>query len=225
MRRIGVFGGTFDPVHAGHLGSAAQAQATFGFDELLFVPAGDPPHRQGERLTAFDHRFAMLTLATQGFDRFLVSDIERQRPGPTYTVDTLRLLQVERGAVRLCFLMGSDSFAQITTWHRWSELPELADIVVLHRVTAWGDELLARAPEQWRSRLELVRPGERVAAADASGPRIFLLDHEPFPVSATELRARLHDGLPVGTLVPPEVYRYIVKYHLYQPSGDQRDGR
>jgi nicotinate-nucleotide adenylyltransferase len=225
MRRVGVFGGTFDPVHLGHLGAAAQAQATFHFDELLFVPAGDPPHKQGEPLTPFAHRFAMLTLATRPFERYLVSDIERQRPGPTYTVDTLRLLRGDRGAGRLRFLMGSDSFVQVTSWHRWDELLDLADIVVLHRVTSWGEELVARAPAAWRPYLEWVVPGALVAEPEVDRPHIFLLDHAPFPVSATDLRRRLRDGEPASHLLPPEVYRYIVKYHLYEHSGDSPDGR
>jgi nicotinate-nucleotide adenylyltransferase len=225
MRRIGVFGGTFDPVHAGHLGPAALAQAAFAFDELVFVPAGDPPHKQGEPLTPFAHRFAMLVLATQAWDRFYVSDIERQRPGPTYTVDTLRLLRERQRSDRLYFLMGSDSFAQIASWHRWEELADLASLVVLHRATAWGDDLAALVPARLRSSLELVGESARVSDPEPGATRVYLLDHEPFPVSATLLRERLRRGEPVGDLVPPEVYRYIVKYHLYQHSGEPTDGR
>ncbi len=223
MRRLGVFGGTFDPVHIGHLGPAALAQATFTFDELLFVPAGKPPHKQNEPLTPFAHRFAMLALATQDNERFLVSDIELRRRGPTYTVDTLRLLRERRASDRIFFIMGSDSFAQIDTWHRWEELVELADLVVLHRATAWGEELAARVPALLRPRLCRVEPGD--ATGDSEPGRIFLLEHEPFGVSSTTLRERLRAGQPVGDLVPPQVYRYIVKYHLYQHSGEPTDGR
>jgi nicotinate-nucleotide adenylyltransferase len=225
MRRVGVFGGTFDPVHVGHLGPALRALATFRFDELVFIPAGDPPHKQGEPLTPFAHRFAMLALATQPYDRVFVSDLEQQRPGPTYTVDTLQLLRERHGSDRLYFLMGSDSFAQIATWHRWEELVELADLVVLHRATAWGDELAARVPARLRPLLERVEPDAGVRAPEPGRTRVYLLDHEPFPVSATLLRDRLRRGQPIGELVPQEVYRYIVKYHLYQHSGEPTDGR
>jgi nicotinate-nucleotide adenylyltransferase len=224
MRRIGVFGGTFDPVHNGHLGPAALALATFGFDELVFIPAGDPPHKQGEPLTPFSHRFAMLTLATQADDRLLVSDIERRRRGPTYTVDTLRLLREQHRADRLFFLMGSDSFAQITTWRRWEELAELAELVVLHRATAWGEALTAQAPGLLRRCAETVTPGAPWSGGGARRPRVYLLDHEPFPVSATELRARVRAGRPIDELVPAPVHRYIVKYHLYRSSGETTDG-
>jgi nicotinate-nucleotide adenylyltransferase len=224
MRRIGIFGGTFDPVHLGHLGPALQALSTFAFDELVFVPAGDPPHKQGEPLTSFAHRFAMLALATAGYDRLFVSDIERRRPGPTYTIDTLRLLRERHPGDRLYFLMGSDSFAQITTWHRWEELVELADLVVLHRLTAWGEELAARTPERLRSRMATVAPGAGGRASDSAGACVHLLDHEPYPVSSTQLREMIRRGRPVAELLPAEVYRYIVKYHLYQDGGEPTDG-
>lgn len=224
MSRIGIFGGTFDPVHLGHLGPALQALAAFAFDELVFVPAGDPPHKQGEPLTSFAHRFAMLALATAGYERLFVSDIERQRPGPTYTIDTLRLLRERHPAERLYFLMGSDSFAQITTWHRWEELVELADLVVLHRLTAWGDELAAGAPERLRSRMATVAPGAGGRVGESAGARVHLLDHEPYPVSSTQLRGMVRQGRPVAELLPAEVYRYIVKYHLYHDSGEPTDG-
>ncbi len=224
MRRIGVFGGTFDPVHVGHLGPALQALVAFDFDELVFVPAGDPPHKRGEPLTPFAHRFAMLTLATQAYDRLFVSDIERQRPGPSYTVDTLRLLRERHRSDRLYFLMGSDSLAQIVSWHRWEELVELASLVVLHRATAWGEELAAHLPTSLRSRLERVAPAARMRDPGPGPTQVYLLDHEPFPVSATDLRERLRRGEPVAELLPPEVYRYIVKYQLYRQSGESPDG-
>ena len=100
MKRVGFFGGTFDPVHLGHLVPAVRAFETFRFDALVFVPAASPPHKMGEPLTPFPHRFAMLALATQPYDRFLVSAIETERAGPTYTVDTLRLLLTRFAAER-----------------------------------------------------------------------------------------------------------------------------
>jgi nicotinate-nucleotide adenylyltransferase len=215
VRRVGIFGGTFDPVHFGHLLPAVKALETFHFEELAFIPAADPPHKQGEPLTPFSHRFAMLALATQPYERFVVSDIEQGMPAPTYTVDTLRAFRRACGEASLYFLMGSDSFSQIATWHRWRELVDEAHLVVLHRATVWGEELVARMPEVLHPRL---RPVELFAAVpDApSGERlIYLLNHEPFPISATVLRERLAKGLPIGELVPPQVHRYVVKHRLY----------
>ena len=225
MRRVGFFGGTFDPVHLGHLVPAVRAFETFQFDALVFVPAAQPPHKLGEPLTPFPHRFAMLALATQPYDRFLVSAIETERTGPTYTVDTLRLLRARFAAEHTFFLMGSDSFSQIGTWNRWEELADLAHLVVLHRDTAWGDELAAKVPAALRSRMRTVEPFMGVADPVSAEHSVYLLAHEPFPVSATHLRERLRLGLTIHELVPPEVHRYIVKHRLYHQGSAAGDGR
>lgn len=224
MRRLGFFGGTFDPVHLGHLVPAVRAFETFRFDALVFIPAAQPPHKLGEPLTAFAHRFAMLALATQSYDRFLVSAMELERPGPTYTVDTVRALHERHPADRIYFLMGSDSFSQIGSWHRWQELASLAHLVVLHRDTAWGAELGERVPAELRGRMRVVEPFTTVADADGPDRLVYLLDHEPFPVSATHLRERLRRGQTIRELVPPEVHRYIVKHRLYHQGGRPDDG-
>jgi len=133
-------------VHLGHLVPAVRAFETFRFDALVFVPAAQPPHKLGEPMTPFSHRFAMLALATQSYDHFLVSPIEVERTGPTYTVDTLRLLQGRFAAEQAFFLMGSDSFSQIGTWSRWEELVDLAHLVVLHRDTVWARNSWRKCP-------------------------------------------------------------------------------
>ncbi|MEW6337778.1 MAG: nicotinate-nucleotide adenylyltransferase [Acidobacteriota bacterium] len=225
MRRIGAFGGTFDPVHLGHLVPAVRALETFRFERVVFVPAGRPPHKLDEPLTPFTHRFAMLALATQPYARFFVSDVELEGEGPTYTIDTLERLARREPSAQLYFLMGSDSFSQIATWHRWRELAELAHFVVLHRTTVWGDELRARVPESLRERMRTVEPFAEVPDPGAGERVIYLLDHEPFPISATHLRDRLRHGQPIGELVPPEVHRYIVKYRLYHQGGEALDGQ
>ncbi len=224
MRRVGFFGGTFDPVHLGHLVPAVRAFETFRFDALVFIPAAHPPHRLGEALTPFSHRFAMMALATQSYDRFLVSAVEAEREGPTYTVDTLRTLSERLAAEHPYFLMGSDSFSQIGTWHRWQELVDLAHLVVLHRNTVWGEALESRVPEGLRGRMESIEPFREVPDPKPGARRIYLLEHEPFPVSATHLRERLRQGLTIHELVPPEVHRYIVKHRLYHQGDDRSDG-
>jgi len=224
VRRLGFFGGTFDPVHLGHLVPAVRALETFRFDALEFIPAAQPPHKQGEPLTPFAHRFAMLALATQAYDRFRISPLELERPGPTYTVDTVRRLRERFPEDRLYFLLGSDSYSQIGTWHRWEELVDLVHLVVLHRDTAWGAELRDRVPQVLLSRMRTVEPFSSVADAERASRLVYLLDHEPFPVSSTHLRDRLRRGQTIRELVPPEVHRYIVKHRLYHQGDDQDHG-
>ena len=223
MRRIGIFGGTFDPVHDGHLRPAERALAAFGFDDLVWVPAGNPPHKLDEPRTAFAHRFAMLALAVQGDDRSVVSTVEAERSGPTYTVDTLGEFHRRHPDARLYFLMGSDSFAQIATWRRWEELLSLASLVVLRRPTAWGDKLIARVPEVLRPQMVLV--GRDAAPPAASAHRVYLLDHEPYPISSTAVRERVRSGRPLGDVMPAAVERYIAKHGLYREGEEGADGR
>ena len=223
MTRIGIFGGTFDPVHDGHLRPAERALAAFGFDDLVWVPAGNPPHKLDEPRTAFAHRFAMLALAVQGDDRSVVSTVEAERSGPTYTVDTLGEFRRRHPDARLYFLMGSDSFAQIATWRRWEELLSLASLVVLRRPTAWGDKLIARVPEVLRPQMVLV--GRDAAPPAASAHRVYLLDHEPYPISSTAVRERVRSGRPLGDVMPAAVERYIAKHGLYRNGEEGADGR
>lgn len=215
MRRVAVFGGTFDPVHCGHLAPVQHAVKVLRFDAVIFMPAGRPPHKLEEPTTAFAHRFAMLALATQAFDRFTISDLESGRRGPTYTVDTLRRLHAQRAGEDLYFLMGSDSFVQIQSWHRWRELPELARLVVLRRPTVEEEELRAAAPARWRQRLRRIPQGD-VSGHHEPSDAILLLDNEPLPISATALRARFRRSEGVEGLVPDEVARYIRKHRLYR---------
>ena len=219
MRKVAFFGGTFDPVHLGHLTPAVRAAETFSFDALVFVPSGHPPHKLGEPMTPFPHRFAMVALATQARDAFLVSAIEAERNGPTYTFDTLCRLRDLFPADQHYFLMGSDSFAQIGTWHRWDELLDLAHLVVLHRPTVWGGELEAAVPEPLRPSMRAVRPLDGVREPEGRAHLIYLLAHEPFPIAASELRARVRARQPIGEWVPPEVERYVAKHRLYLEEG------
>lgn len=224
MTRLGVFGGTFDPVHWGHITPALEALRILALDELQFVPAGRPPHKDGERMTPFVHRFAMLALATQRLDRVTVSDIELEFEGPTFTIDVLARVRRRCRPEQLFFLLGSDSLTQITSWHRWRELIDRVDLVVLHRPGPWGAELAALLPEPLRGRLVAVREGGEVAPRQRART-VYLLEHEPVAVSATEVRARVASGERVADAVPEEVAAYIAKAGLYQPEEGHRRGR
>ncbi len=213
-RRVAVFGGSFDPIHLGHLVPTIRALETFRFDEVHLVPSGQPPHKGGLPLTPVIHRFAMVALATLPYDRLFASDLEVFASGPSFTVDTVRRFRDREGDAVVYFLLGSDSFSQIGTWSRWQELADLAHLVVLHRAHIWGDELAERIPAELVPRLRVVAPFEPVA--DADRPLVYLLDHEPFPISATSIRERQRRGLPIRELVPHEVSSYIDKYGLYR---------
>jgi nicotinate-nucleotide adenylyltransferase len=212
--RIAVYGGSFDPFHTGHLVPTVRAQETFKFDAVHFVPAGNPPHKLDEPLTPITHRLAMVALATLPFERFFASDDEVFVDGPTFTVDTVRRYRDRFRDADLFFLLGSDSFSQIATWERWRELVELAHLVVLHRAHIWGDDLRNRVPEELRPRLVEIEPFARVP--DPVEQTVYLLNHEPFPISATVVRSRQRKGLPIRELVPHEVFSYIEKYRLYR---------
>jgi nicotinate-nucleotide adenylyltransferase len=217
-QRIAVYGGSFDPFHTGHLVPTVRAQETFKFDAVHFVPAGNPPHKQGEPLTPITHRLAMVALATLPFDRFFASDDEVFATGPSYTVDTVRRYRDRFPNAVLYFLLGSDSFSQIATWDRWEELVDLAHLVVLHRAHIWGQELRRRVPDRLRSRLVEVEPFGKVA--DPTEQTVYLLNHDPFPISASDVRQRQRQGLPIRELVPHEVNSYIEKYRLYRQDED-----
>ncbi len=216
--RIAVYGGSFDPFHLGHLVPTVRAQETFHFDAVNFVPSSLPPHKQSEPLTPVTHRLAMVAMATLPYERFFASDAEVFASEPTYTVETVRVFRRRYPDAILYFLLGSDSFSQIATWERWRELVDEAHLVVLHRAHMWGDELLEKIPAELVSRIRVVAPFARVA--DPDGHTIYLLDHEPFPISATSIRDRQRRGLPIRELVPHEVFSYIDKYRLYRRDSE-----
>lgn len=219
-RRIAVYGGAFDPFHLGHLVPTVRAQETFHFDAVYFVPSGNPPHRKGDRLTPVTHRLAMVAMATLPYERFFAADDEVFVRGYTYTVETVRLYRDRFPDSVLYFLLGSDSFSQIGSWERWQELVDLVHLVVLHRAHMWNDELATRVPRELLPRMKTVAPFERLP--DPSDHTIYLLDHEPFPISGTLIRTRQSRGLPIRELVPHEVFSYIQRYGLYQ--GDPVEG-
>jgi nicotinate-nucleotide adenylyltransferase len=214
-RRIAIYGGSFDPFHLGHLVPTVRAQETFHFEAVHFVPAGSPPHKEAAPLTPVTHRLAMVAMATLPYENFFTSDEEVFAPQPTYSVETARRFKGRFPDATLYFIMGSDSFSQIGSWELWEELVELVHLVVLHRAHMWGDELVQRVPDRLVDRMQVVEPFAEVP--DPEGLTVYLLNHEPFPISATSIRERQSRGLPIRELVPHEVYTYIQKYSLYGP--------
>jgi nicotinate-nucleotide adenylyltransferase len=210
-RRLGVLGGTFDPVHFGHLDAADAARSALALHDLLFVPSHDPPHRPVDpHATAFQ-RFALVALAINGIAGYRVSDEELLRDGSSYTSDTLRGLHAAGWAPsQIFFILGADAFAEIATWHEFPIVLDAAHFAVIARPGTTIEAALARTPTL-RSR---ARPAS--AAPGAGSPTgIFLIEAATRDVSSTIVRRRLAARQPIDDLVPPAVARHIAAHHLY----------
>lgn len=213
---VGILGGTFDPVHDGHLRIAQEALEQCGLAHVLFIPNGVPPHR-GTPAAPTQARVAMLRLAIDGHTGFRLDEREVSRDGPCYTVDTLASLRAELGVTRpLCLILGGDAFLQLHTWHEWPRLFGLAHLVLLQR--AGGPPLgnaMSRADAalqaEYRTRLA---PG-RQALHDAPAGAIFVADMPALDISATDIRRRCAGHRSIRYLVPDAVAAYINLHSLY----------
>jgi nicotinate-nucleotide adenylyltransferase len=213
--RLGVLGGTLDPVHHGHLATARAAAAALAIDRVLLVPSGAPPHRQTQPAASGYHRFAMAALAVNGEDGLAASDIELTAPGPSYTADTLERLQgLGLHASQIFFITGADAFAEIASWHRYPEVLDLAHFVVISRPGLASTCLPSMLPDL-ATRMRPGTPG----AADASKLSIFLVDAATPDVSSSGIRGRLRRGESIEGLVPPAVCTHIRQHGLYSPSA------
>lgn len=209
MKTVAIFGGTFDPVHLGHLQSARELRQRLGVDELRMLPCHLPPHRDVPSRSS-GQRLAMLKLACEGSE-LIVDDRELRRSGPSYSVETLRELRAELGnEVSLSWVMGTDAFCGLPTWHRWRELLALAHIIVM-----------ARPGESLPGEGELAQLLERCGSGDPGVIReqacgaIVPISLTPYPIAATEIRELLKNGRPVDDLLPRSVVNYIRQHHLY----------
>jgi len=213
--RIGILGGTFDPVHLGHLETALAAHRALDLDRVLVMPSGTPPHRQSQPSASRFHRFAMTALAVNGDDRLAVSDLEIGELGPSYTFETLTRLQATGlTASQIFFITGADAFAEIDTWSRYPQVLEMAHFVVVsrsgHPAFALGSTLPALAP-----RMNHAARATPSTAGSSSKLAIFLVDAPTPDVSSTDIRRRLGSGTSIGGLVPAAVETYICQHGLY----------
>jgi nicotinate-nucleotide adenylyltransferase len=223
---LGVFGGTFDPVHRAHLQLALDAYQNLGLHELVFVPAGSPPLREAPRTPAF-HRMAMVERAISGIKGFSADAFEIAQPGPSYTIDTLAHLRQCYGTERpLVLLLGADAFARLPAWHRWRELFALAHIAVAARPRY--NPIMA---ETMATELATELAGElsaRLGAADdlhqAPAGRIVPFAMTALDISATAIRERLAQGLDISHLVPAAVVDYIESHQLYRTPHENPHG-
>jgi len=225
-RRVALYGGTFDPVHVGHAAVARNLVALFGLDEIIFVPAYVAPHKRDRKVSPALHRYAMLALATQDDERLRVSTVELEAPGRPYTIDTLgRFAALAGEGVRLFFVMGADSWEEITTWREWERVLSLTDHLVVTRPGYELDD--SHVTADVRARIADVRGAsrERVEAelqAARGRKRIYLTDAASVSLSATDVREAVRSGgadaARLGELVAPPVAEYIRKYGLYMEA-------
>ena len=214
---IGLLGGTFDPIHHGHLRLAQEAQEQCNLNQVRFLPSGTPPHRATPKAGATARR-DMVRLAIQGQPAFVADEREVTRTTPCYTVDTLTELRAELGdEVALCLILGGDAFLQLHTWHEWKRLFELAHVVVLQRA---GTAPLGNAMQQARAELQAeyrarLAPSAKALHESASGA-IFVADMPALEISATDIRRRCADARSIRYLVPDTVAHYIANHSLYR---------
>lgn len=188
--RIGVMGGTFDPIHHGHLVAASEVAQSFELDQVIFVPTGQP-WQKGE-VTAAEHRYLMTVIATASNPRFTVSRADIDRGGPTYTIDTLADIRLDHPDAEIFFITGADAVAQILSWRNVEELWKLAHFVAVSR------------------------PGHDLSISGLPSRDVSLLEVPALAISSTDCRSRVNRGFPVWYLVPDGVVQYISKNHLYR---------
>ena len=190
--RIGIMGGTFDPIHHGHLVAASEVASVFSLDEVLFVPTGEQPFKADREVTVAEHRYLMAVVATASNPRFSVSRVDIDRPGVTYTIDTLRELRAQMPNAELFFITGADALSQILQWKDVDELWDLAHFI------------------------GVTRPGHDMDTDELPAGEYSLLEIPAMAISSTDCRARVVADKPVWYLVPDGVVQYIGKYRLYR---------
>jgi nicotinate-nucleotide adenylyltransferase len=190
--RVGIMGGTFDPIHHGHLVAASEVSALFGLDEVIFVPTGEPWQKPTRQVSPAEHRYLMTVIATASNPRFWVSRVDIDREGPTYTVDTIRDIAALRPDAELYFITGADALGQILSWNQPEDALKLAHFI------------------------GVTRPGYELTDAHLPTDSVTLLDVPAMAISSSDCRARVEKGLPVWYLVPDGVVQYINKHNLYR---------
>jgi nicotinate-nucleotide adenylyltransferase len=192
--RVGIMGGTFDPIHHGHLVAASEVATLYDLDEVIFVPTGEPWQKSEREVSPAEHRYLMTVIATASNPRFWVSRVDIDREGPTYTIDTIVDIAAQRPGAELFFITGADALAQILSWKRAEDALRMAHFV------------------------GVTRPGYELSDDHLPIDSVRLLDVPAMAISSSDCRARVADGRPVWYLVPDGVVQYINKHRLYRAS-------
>lgn len=218
-RRLGIMGGTFDPVHFGHLRAAEEACEALGFQRFMFMPAADPPHKSAGAITPFTHRARMLRIATQDNPRFELSDLEQRLTGKSYTVITLNsLLQRVEEKTEIYFMVGLDSFLELDTWWHYRDLFQLARIVVLRR-PGYSESAMTKFLTQNVSDRYRLERGANVFRHPSLLP-VHFLENTYFGISSTQIRQLVKQGGSIRYLTPSDVVEYIQQNGLYRSSAN-----
>lgn len=218
--KVGIFGGTFNPIHLGHLRSAEEIRETFALDRIYFIPAARPPHRSGDTLVSATHRLRMVELAVADNPDFQASAVELERTGPSYSIDTIRSFLQTLEPSSLFFVVGLDAFREIHTWKEYASIPALCHLLVTSRpgvFTPPQEQLLpvALQPALWYD-------SSRKMYRHTSGHTLVFHEIQGLQVSASQVRAILRQGKSVRYLVPSSVAAYITDNNLYQQEESLR---
>ena len=206
----GIFGGTFDPIHIGHLRVAEEVREIFSLEKIYFVPGGIPPHKRSRKITAAEERLRMVKAAVKGNNFFRVSDIEIRRNGPSYTIDTLK--DFEKRFDKLYFLIGIDAFSQINTWRLYRELFYHTNFVVMTRPSGRKQGILEMLPDDVKKDIS---KSTEALCTHRSGKRIYLHDITQIDISSTKIKELLKKHQSIRYLVPASVERIIIEKGLY----------
>jgi nicotinate-nucleotide adenylyltransferase len=224
--RLGLLGGSFNPIHYGHLGIARHARESLQLSEILFIPTGDPPHKRDETLAPASDRYEMVRLAIADDPCFDLSDIEMRRDGKSYSIDTVRELQNQYGpGADLYFLIGLDAFLEFPTWREPQALLSACRFVVMSRPgrSFRSLQILSMLPRLDPEALAELDSGKtmRLDIAVPSCPGLICLACPPCPISASDIRQRIKNGVPLANLLPLPVESYILRRQLYKEDSDR----
>ena len=207
---IGIFGGTFDPIHMGHLRVAEEIREIFSLEKIYFVPGGIPPHKRRQGITSAEERLQMVRTALKGNKFFRASEIETKRKGPSYTIDTLKAF--EKRFEELYFLIGIDAFSQIDTWHRYRELFYHTNFIVMTRPSGKKQTIPEMLPNDVRKE---IRKNNDTMCLHKSGKKIYLHDITQIDISSTKIKELLKRDRSIRYLVPASVEKTITERGLY----------
>ncbi len=216
--KLGILGGTFNPIHLAHLRIAEEVREACALDRVLFIPAAAPPHKEVADAVSFSHRLAMVEAAIAGNPAFAVSDLENRRPGKSYSVQTLEILHQEHPRGEFYFIMGMDSFRDITTWRQWRRLFALAHIVVAARPGAPEADPRDLVPVAMAGEFCYDVPSNSLR--HQSGKEVIFLGETRLDIASSRLRQLVAEGRSIRYLVPPPVEAYIAQHGLY--GGPER---
>lgn len=213
---IGLLGGTFDPIHIGHLRSAEEIRERFGLDRVIFIPAGHPPHKTRRQVLAARHRFAMARLAIAQNPAFAIDDLELRKPEPSYTIDTLRAFRRDHEATEIHFILGIDAFQEFATWNKYESIFTECNLVVTTRPQYTMKSLGEILPPEMAETFRLAQDPRGARFIHPCGTSVHIVAITFLEISSTRIREAVRAGRSIRYLVPREVEQYITMHGLYR---------